>query len=252
MHDPNELFDISEAAQFLNVSQNSLRRWTNSGALPCFRIGRRRERRFRRGDLVAFMERSDSLEISSTGKGSVAATTGLSRDPVTVASGDHLCGIYESEAGRISLSVPFLLDGLREASLCILIAAASVQKQIMKNLSDTEPNFASDIRRGRILLREYEKTAGAEWKSAAAHLSKAQEAGDSSFRVVGDVTGMRSSVSPEELIEYEMGFDVRIVARFPVAVLCLYDAREFSGLELLNALKVHRDTLRRPIARALA
>src|SRR5260370_42602022 len=95
------------------------------------------------------------------------------------------------------------------------------------------------------------KSAKAEWKAIDDHLTRAQTAGDSSFRVVGDMTGMRSSVSPEELIEYEMGFDDRIVAKFPVDVLCLYDARVFSGLELLNALTVNRDTLRYPIARAL-
>ena len=54
--DTIELLDIGEAADFLNVSEASLRRWTNDGLLPCLRIGRRRERRFRRADLLAFME----------------------------------------------------------------------------------------------------------------------------------------------------------------------------------------------------
>lgn len=252
VNDLNELLDIGEAAQFLNVSETSLRRWTNSGALPCLRVGRRRERRFRRGDLVAFMERSDTRLTSPNWRGSPAATNQLSNDPVTVARGDHLCGIYESEAGLISLTVPFLLEGLREGSFCILIARKNTQATILTNLRRSDPSVVSDIRKGRILLCEYEKSASAEWKVIDEHLTKAEAAGDSSFRVVGDVTGIRSKVSPEELIEYELGFDDRIVAKFPVEVLCLYDAREFSGLELLNALKVHRDTLRRPIAEALA
>jgi len=243
VNDVNELLDISEAAQFLNVSETSLRRWTNSGELPCLRVGRRRERRFRRGDLVAFMERSDSR---------LTGTTQLRNAPVTVARGDHLCGIYESEAGLISLTVPFLLDGLRKRSFCILIASKSTQSTILTNLRRRDPTIASDISKGRILLCEYEKSALAEWKVVEKYLTKATAAGDSSFRVVGDVTGMRSAVTPEELIEYETGFDDRIVAKFPVEVLCLYNAREFSGLELLNALKVHPDTLRHPIAQALA
>jgi hypothetical protein len=37
--DSTVLLDISEAAQFLNVSETSLRRWTNAGALACLRIG---------------------------------------------------------------------------------------------------------------------------------------------------------------------------------------------------------------------
>src|ERR1041384_2514363 len=50
-----ELLDIREAAEFLRVSETSLRRWTNAGRLPCLRIGGRRERRFRRADLLAFV-----------------------------------------------------------------------------------------------------------------------------------------------------------------------------------------------------
>src|SRR5207245_9737526 len=58
MTQQSELLDIAQAAAFLHVSQMSLRRWTNSGRLPCFRVGGRRERRFRRADLLAFLERS--------------------------------------------------------------------------------------------------------------------------------------------------------------------------------------------------
>lgn len=56
MPEGDELLDIKQAARFLKVSETSLRRWTNSGRLPCLRVGRRRERRFRRADLLAFLE----------------------------------------------------------------------------------------------------------------------------------------------------------------------------------------------------
>src|SRR6266550_2581325 len=65
--DPNELLDIAQAAALLNVSETSLRRWTNSGQLPCLRVGRRRERRFRRGDLMAFMEQPTAAPRSGNG-----------------------------------------------------------------------------------------------------------------------------------------------------------------------------------------
>ena len=251
MQDPNELLDIGAAAQFLSVSETSLRRWTNAGALPCLRVGRRRERRFRRGDLLAFMEQPTALQLSS-GRSRGAASE-LSRDvSLTATHGNHLLGIYASDTGRLSLCVPFLLDGLREASVCVLIASGRPRKQIVKNLRDLHSALASDIRKGRFILCEYENSARGQWKAVETHLSKAQGAGASSFRVVGDVTAMRSLVSPKELIEYETGFDDMIVAKFPVDVLCLYDAREFSGLELLNALKTHPQSLRHPLARSLA
>jgi hypothetical protein len=91
-----------------------------------------------------------------------------------------------------------------------------------------------------------------QWKALEAHLTKAQIAGGRSFRAVGDVIGLRSQCSAADLIEYEAGLDARIVAKFRLAVLCLYDARKFAGVELLNALKAHRDTFLYPLGRLLA
>jgi excisionase family DNA binding protein len=56
MSHEEDLLDIKQAARFLQVSETSLRRWTNAGRLACHRVGRKRERRFRRADLLAFME----------------------------------------------------------------------------------------------------------------------------------------------------------------------------------------------------
>ena len=56
MSDQEDLWDIKQAARFLQVSETSLRRWTNAGQLACLRVGLKRERRFRRADLLAFME----------------------------------------------------------------------------------------------------------------------------------------------------------------------------------------------------
>jgi hypothetical protein len=64
--------------------------------------------------------------------------------------------------------------------------------------------------------------------------------------------GLRAHLSAEELVEFEAGLDDKVVARYPVAILCAYDARKFSGVELLNALKTHRDTFRYPLGRLLA
>src|SRR2546427_3142011 len=51
------LLTIDEAAQYLNVSKTSLRRWTKLGTLPCVRVGARHERRFLQQDLERFLSR---------------------------------------------------------------------------------------------------------------------------------------------------------------------------------------------------
>jgi transcriptional repressor of dcmA and dcmR len=76
-------------------------------------------------------------------------------------------------------------------------------------------------------------------------------AGANSLRVVGDMWGMGRVIPPEALVEYEAGYDERIARRFPVVSLCQYDARRFSSLAILAALRGHRDTFRYPIERLL-
>jgi excisionase family DNA binding protein len=251
MTDPNELLDISAAAEFLKVSETSLRRWTNAGVLPCLRVGRRRERRFRRSDLVAFMEDSPPARRPASAKRSSASQRGSRNEPITVTLGNHLCGIYGSNAGRIALFAPFLLEGLREGSICLVFAPSRVQKEIVKSLEEGRPGLASDIKEGRLIVNVFQKSSSAQWKFMKLQLSDAQKAGGSSLRVAGDMVGLRTHVSAGQLVKFEAGLDDKIVARFPVAILCAYDARKFSGVELVNALKMHRDTFRYPLGRLL-
>ena len=48
---------VGEASQILSVHPNTLRKWSDSGLIPSYRIGQRRDRRFAVSDLLAFMER---------------------------------------------------------------------------------------------------------------------------------------------------------------------------------------------------
>ena len=41
----DKLLTIEQAAQYLNVSKTTLRRWTKSGTLACMRVGAKGERR---------------------------------------------------------------------------------------------------------------------------------------------------------------------------------------------------------------
>jgi len=50
------LLNIKEAAEFLNVSEMTVRRWTDNGSLRCYRVGGRRARRFKPQDLMAYLE----------------------------------------------------------------------------------------------------------------------------------------------------------------------------------------------------
>jgi excisionase family DNA binding protein len=255
--DAIELLDISEAAEFLNVSETSLRRWTNAGILPCLRIGRRRERRFRRADLLAFMEQPVAAQHPANTKGDTMDVRGWQKDPVqdepvATIHGNHLCGIYGTDAGRLELAVPFLLEGLEKKSVCFLVAPSAVQEDVVKAMKAKRPSLDADIEAGRLIVTEHQESPAAQCRFFETEMKKAEDEGVEWFRVVGDMWGLRLLVSAEEMVELEVGFERLIVPRFPVVALCAYDARKFAGVELLDALKDHEDTFRFPMGRTLA
>ena len=83
------LLNTAEAAQFLRVSQASIRRWSDSGILVAQRVGRRRARRFSESDLQAFMQRPASTRagMSSVNAGGDA-----------IAIPGHVATMYSSDA----------------------------------------------------------------------------------------------------------------------------------------------------------
>jgi excisionase family DNA binding protein len=49
------MLTTSEVARILNVHINTVRRWSNQGALKAYRIGSRGDRRFRKDDVDALI-----------------------------------------------------------------------------------------------------------------------------------------------------------------------------------------------------
>ena len=252
MSDANELLDIHDAGGFLNVSETSLRRWTNAGTLPCLRIGRRRERRFRRADLLAFMEHQPLRPTRGEALPAIDAPERWVDQPITVTQGSHLCAFYDSDLGRATLAVGFLLDGLREGSVVYLVASARSAKQILKYLKQKRPSLERNIGAGRLVVSDYQKSWRAQINEFELRLTAAAAAGAQSFRVFGDTWEMRKKSSANSFVDYETAYDQFIARRFPVVTICAYDVRRFSGRAVLDALKAHRDTFRYPIERALA
>jgi len=250
--DSNELLDIGQAAALLNVSETSLRRWTNSGRLPCLRVGQRRERRFRRGDLLAFLEGQPSDISPRTDDAGVEKISSLSDGPVTLTFGSHLCGLYATDLGRITLAGPFLLAGLNEGSVCFLVGPVNTQRQVLKYLRNARPSLDADIDSGRLILSEYHPGTRGQNRYWRAQLDKKVSEGAQSFRIIGDMWSMRSKSSAAELVQYEADYDQLIARNYPVVTICIYDVRKFSGVEVLNSLKGHRDILRFPLEKVLA
>jgi transcriptional repressor of dcmA and dcmR len=251
MGEIDELLDIAQAAEFLNVSETSLRRWTNAGRLACLRVGRRRERRFRRADLLAFLEHQPAADPADAPRSTAPQSAHTVIDGVAYALGAHLCGLFASEVGRIKQAIAFLEDGLRPGTACFYSAPEAARAEVLSYLEKSRPSLRADIAAGRLVLADYIPSPSAQLEYWDNSMRAASRAGAHTFRIVGDLRGLGPNVPDEGLFEYEAGYEELIAKRFPLVTLCQYDVRQFSGVTILNALKLHRDTFRYPVDRML-
>ena len=229
-----DLLDIAQAAAFLHVSPMSLRRWTNSGRLSCFRVGGRRERRFRRADLLALLERSGEPARAPPAPG-------------------HLCGLYTTLAARERRAAAFLAEGLEAGGTCFLAAEAVVHKRVLAWLARDWPAARAAARSGRLIPSQYAPSAAAQLEYWEAGFTGATRAGAPALRVAGDVSGRRLGRrgSFDDVLAYEREYGA-LSRRFGVTTLCLYDARRLSGVEASRVLQVHSDMLRHPAGALLS
>lgn len=56
----NRMLTITEAAEVLGVSCASLRRYANEGKVRVYRVGSGKHRRFRKRDVLEYLERSSA------------------------------------------------------------------------------------------------------------------------------------------------------------------------------------------------
>ena len=231
------LLDIEQAARFLNVSETSLRRWTNDGRLACLRVGRRRERRFRRVDLLAFLEREP---------------TDASRTERSLPRGTHLCGLYSSEEGQVRQALVFLQDGFPPRTVTHLVGTVATRGRILAGLEREHPDLEAAIAEGRLVVSDYAGSAAAQMAWWEARMEEAVRGGARLVRAIGDASGFIQAASREELLDYEAEYDRRIAHRFPVVTMCQYDVRQFSGMLVVHALMAHPDCFGQSAERILA
>jgi excisionase family DNA binding protein len=229
-----------EAARFLQVSEASIRRWTNQGLLPASRIGRRRARRFMEQDLLRFMGTAADAPVAA--KGAVGAET-ITVKGMQVGLGSHLASLYGTDAGRFGLGVTFLREGILAGQTCMLYADSRLRKQYLQALASEGVDFDAAIGSGLLALPPVKRASVKEWIATFERfVSDATRDRPGPIRFLGDTTtGLASVRSAAELLTLEQQLSA-IVKRLPMVMLCPYDVRAFDGVTLLEALKLHFDT----------
>jgi excisionase family DNA binding protein len=233
------LLNTKEAAQFLRVSEASIRRWSDSGLLRAQRVGGRRERRFVQGDLLGFLAQpsTDTRPVALTAPSTVNVGGAL------VPLRSHLAPVFGTEAGRLRLTVPFLADGIRAGHHCFLAATGAVLEQYAKALTEEQAvDFAAAQGSGRLTIVGWPGATIADvianWERL---FGKALAGGPTVLRVVGEMACERQMfASDAEMLAYEEAYEL-MAKRYPAVTLCQYDARELAGDTMLRVLKSHPD-----------
>ena len=235
----------SSAAAYLGVSEASVRRWADSGVLAVQRIGRRRARRFAEEDLRR-------LKVSDRMAGQPkpgAAKPRTAAQALQFGAHDHLATFYNSDAGRLRLTLPFLRDGLLAGQRCFLVASELVANEYVQALTVDLPTAVTS---GALTIRSDVGSSAREATAAWERLWwEALADGASAIRVVGEMATYEGLADTREMLDYEVAYD-SLAKRLPVMTLCQYDVRRFSGETIMGALKAHPDLFSQRIADFLA
>lgn len=246
----SELLSIKEAAVFLRVSEASLRRWTNSGKLECSRLGLKRERRFRREDLRAFLDTQNSRSAISSNP---SRKSHVHLEGVAIDYASHICTLYDNDFGRLKWSVPFLLDGLKQGECCFLVAAEKTQHDILEHVRKGWEGVDRAIDTGQLILTNGLPDGEIMCRFVEQRIFEATRNDLRSFRLLGDMSWcLELGMTQEQLFDYEQRFNREIGHSYPLVSVCQYDTRDFDGPAVLNALKCHEDTFNFPLSRFLA
>jgi excisionase family DNA binding protein len=239
------LHTTKSAAAYLGVSEASVRRWADAGLLPVRRVGRRRARRFAEEDLRR-LKASDRMASDSTTRQANPPAAGI---PSQLSIHDHVATFYNSDAGRLRLSLPFLRDGLVAGQPCFLVASEKVTDEYCQALSGQKGvDLQAAIKTGAFIIRSgvgsstHEAVAAWEglWWDALGR-------GASAIRVVGEMATYVGFSEIQDMLDYEVAYD-SLARRLPVMTLCQYDVRRFDGGTVVGALQAHPDLFTKRIA----
>jgi excisionase family DNA binding protein len=234
------MLSTRQVAERLGVSEASVRRWSDSGQLPVRRVGKRRERRFRARDVEAAARRHPAPSAPpKPGSPNLVLAGQVTRVPV------HVPAFYDSDAGRVRLTAPFLAEGIKAGQPCFLIAQGEELNSYLVALDD-DPAIDVDAALASGLLT----VVGAPGRTVAQALDfwernlwDAMDRHATLMRAVGEMVSEREGFeSEQEMLAYEAAFNMT-ARRFPCAVICQYDVRKFSGQAILAALRAHPDVL---------
>ena len=246
MPEQQRFLTISEAAGFLHVSEVSLRRWTNSGKLRCFRVGGRNERRFLVEDLIAFMPSEDTQPEQQVGEA-------RAEDDTTIDYTErHISLFFRDAEEQWKLLRPYIVDHLNAGAPVIYLQHSTSSEQLMQRLHAEGLPLDKIIARGLLRVLPPSQTYLLPGRFDAQRMldfietaiQAGLEAGHKRVLMTGEMTwSLQGTPGAEEMAAYEERLNP-LVDKYPaVTIVCQYDLKRFSGDIILDALLTHPSIL---------
>jgi transcriptional repressor of dcmA and dcmR len=225
------LLNIREAAEILNVSRMTLRRWTNTGQLRCYRVGGKRERRFRIQDLKKY------LEAGTAPAASIKASLGFGG--FSVPDGSHVAHLGVDDRDTLDIGASYLSEGLARGETVLLVASTGMTEKFM----DAVRERGHDVRKLREKNRLFSNQGMDSPVDQAEHIAELASKSGKRFRVLGEMRwakGKGWSVNTlrelEEIVNTSLNSDGNLF-------LCQYFLESFSGQEAMMAVETHSHTI---------
>jgi hypothetical protein len=156
-------------------------------------------------------------------------------DRVGVQRGDHVCGFYYGDEERDAILLPFLRDGLTNGDKCVAVVDSTGPAELRGRLGVVDDHVTSGQVEFYGSAETYLRGGSFEPESMISFWEEraraTEEEGRFTFaRVVGEMAWLeRVPPQREHVVRYESWAD-GFAARYPHAVLCLYDLRRLGLL----------------------
>src|SRR6266568_4225231 len=240
MPEKQRFLTITEASEFLQVSETSLRRWTNSGKLRCFRVGGRSERRFLQEDLLAFMQ---TMNLQPE-----PPVTETETNTDTLSEERHICLFFVNQDEQWQMMRPYLLEHLGTGVPVLYIQDSTPPERLMELLRAEGLPVDDLIARGLLRIippdQAYLLTGRFNAQRMLAFMESAilaaLAAGYHRVLLTGEMTwSLPNAPGAGGMMDYEALLNP-LVDKYPeVTIVCQYDLRSFDGPSVLDALLTH-------------
>jgi transcriptional repressor of dcmA and dcmR len=226
-----KLLNIKEAAEFLNVSEMTIRRWTNGGKLRCFRVGGKRERRFKFQDLHAYIE---GRTVSPNQR-----TVSLGIKGLTVPDGSHVTHLSLNAKESVDVGASYLLEGLADDETVLLVAPDVSAEHILGAVRDRGGDVVSLRKKGKLVL-----SPGASKPEIMANfISRVALKARGRFRLFGDMAWTQNAGWSLETIHDLENITNSSLGKGGKLYLCQYPLWQSSGRKVVMAIETHDHTL---------